>query len=266
MQKKKGFFVLLFSLFVVSFFASWYRQKGEEKLLICGSTCMERLCQVLAEEYMLRCPGVRVGVEIGGSTMGIAGAAEGRNDLASSSRELTEQESARVRAVPIAYDRIAVIVHPENPVQVLSAEELSAVYTGEITDWSQLGWERRPIVVIGRETGSGIRATFEESLLGEVQPVYSQELLENGMVCTAVSVTPGAIGYLSSAYLDESVRPVAVDEEGEDRGALFRLAYYLCVSRDREQKEAERFLSFVLSEEGQQIVRRMGYDGAEAAP
>lgn len=260
-MRKKGTPVFILSLLLIMLLSSRFSPAREEKLLICGSTCMERLCRTLAQAYMAENPGVRIEVELGGSTMGLAGAAQGRVDLASSSRDLTEAEQALIHAVPIAYDRIAVVVNPGNPIRSLSIEQLAAVYSGEIRDWSPLGWEGGPIVAVGRETGSGTRTTFEQRLLGEKRPLYAQELLENGMVRTAVSITPGAIGYLSSAYLDESVRQVSVGGR-EGGGSTFRRAYFLGISRDGEHEAAEQFLAFALGADGQRIVRSMGYDGA----
>ena len=152
----------------------------------------------LAESFMEKYPDVTVTVEFTGSSAGVEAALSGASDIGNSSRNLKDEEkSAGAVENIVAIDGIAVAVDPKNTVTDLTKDQLISIYTGEVKNWSDLGGENMPIVVVGREAGSGTRGAFEEILGIEDKCVYANELDSTGAVMAKVASTPGAIGYIS---------------------------------------------------------------------
>lgn len=177
-----------------------------------GSTSMEKLIGVLGESYEIE-TGVTVSYNPTGSGAGINAVLEGRCNIGLSSRSLKEEEKSKglVETV-VAYDGIAIIVHPENPVASLTLEQIQKIYTGEIKNWNEVSGFTGEIVLIGREAGSGTRDGFESITGTSGKCDYRQELTSTGDVITTVSQNPNAIGYTSVASVKDTVKVVAVDE------------------------------------------------------
>ncbi len=229
------------------------------KVQMSGSTSMETIANALAEGFMQSNSGVTVDVQLGGSSVGVKDVQEGRSDIGNVSRELKDEETGLVPNV-VAIDGIAVIVHPENAVTDISKDDLVKVYTGEIKNWSELGGQDQPIVVIGREASSGTRGAFEELLKIEDQCQYAQELNETGAVKTAVSTTPAAIGYVSLEALDDTVIALNLDgapatEEAIKAGeyALSR-PFIMATAEGELRPEVQAFLDYVMGSDGQAVV------------
>lgn len=232
-----------------------------------GSTSMEKVANALSEGFMEKYPDVTVTVEFTGSSAGLESLAAGSVDIGNASRNLkdTEKESGAVENV-IAIDGIAVITDAENTVINLSSEELVKIYTGEITNWKELGGEDEQIVVIGREAASGTRGAFEELLEIEDICVYSQELDSTGAVLAKVASTPGAIGYVSLDVVDDTVLALSLDEVEATEENIVAGNYVL--SRpfvmatmgeiDDQEETVKAFFEFVQSEEGQNIIKGVG--------
>jgi len=177
-----------------------------------GSTSMEKVIGALGEAFEMEHTGAVFTYNPTGSGSGIRAVLEGRYDIGLSSRALTgEEQSQSLTETVLAYDGIAVIVHPDNPVADLSVEEIAQIYTGEINNWSDVGGSDAPIVRIGREAGSGTRDGFETVTGTEEQCQYRQELTSTGDVITTVAQNPDAIGYASIASLSDSVKILSVD-------------------------------------------------------
>jgi len=173
---------------------------------LAGSTSMEKLANAMSEAFMEKYPNVSVTAEFTGSSAGLESLAAGSVDIGNASRALSDEEKAAGAVENIvAIDGIAVITDTANTVTDITSEDLSKIYTGEITNWQELGGSDEQIVVIGREAGSGTRDAFEELL--EVQDAcnYAQELDSTGAVLAKVAATPGAIGYVSLDVLDDTV-------------------------------------------------------------
>jgi phosphate transport system substrate-binding protein len=184
-----------------------------------GSTSMEKVIGILGEAFAEENDGVTVTYNPTGSSAGLQAVLAGRCDIGLSSRALTEEEQAQgLVGQVLAYDGLAVVVNPQNPVSDLTMEQLSAIYTGQITSWAAVGGADAPIVLIGREAGSGTREGFEEATGTRDSCPYRQELTATGDVLTAVSQNPYAIGYASLAAVQDSVKTVSVDGvfPGED--------------------------------------------------
>ena len=176
-----------------------------------GSTSMEKVIGALGEAFMEANSGVNFTYNPTGSGSGITAVSEGRCDIGLSSRALkdSEVESGLVGTV-LAYDGIAVIVNPANTVEDLDLGTIAKIYTGEITNWSEVGGADAEIVLVGREAGSGTRSGFEELTETVDKCKYRQELTSTGDVITAVAQNPDAIGYASLASVKDSVKALKV--------------------------------------------------------
>ena len=177
-----------------------------------GSTSMEKVIGALSESYMAANKDVTVNYNPTGSGAGITAVQEGTCDTGLSSRALKDEEKAAgLKETVLAYDGIAIIVHPDNPVSDLSIEQIAKLYTGEITNWKDVGGSDAEVVLIGREAASGTRDGFESITGTKDKCQYRQELTSTGDVITAVSQNPDAIGYASLAAIKDSVKALSVD-------------------------------------------------------
>ena len=176
-----------------------------------GSTSMEKVIMSLAESFQNENSGVTVGYNPTGSGAGITAVSEGRCDIGLSSRALKDDEKASgLKETFLALDGIAIIVNPENKVSDLTLEQIAKIYTGEITNWKDVGGDDAEIVLIGREAGSGTRDGFE-SITGTADSCkYRQELTSTGDVITTVAGNPNAIGYASLASVKDTVKALSV--------------------------------------------------------
>ena len=177
-----------------------------------GSTSMEKVIGALGEAFMEANPDVTFTYNPTGSGTGIQAVSEGRCDIGLSSRALKaeEKDSGLIETI-LAYDGIAVIVNPENPVSDLTLAQIADIYTGKITNWSEIGGDDAEIVLIGREAGSGTRSGFEEIVDVKDACLYRQELSSTGDVIATVAQNPGAIGYASLASVKDTVKAVQVE-------------------------------------------------------
>ena len=177
-----------------------------------GSTSMEKVIGTLSEQFMADNSGVTVTYDPTGSGAGIEAASNGSADIGLASRALKDEEKAAgLKETVLAYDGIAIIVHPDNPVSDLSIEQIAKLYTGEITNWKDVGGSDAEVVLIGREAASGTRDGFESITGTKDKCQYRQELTSTGDVITAVSQNPDAIGYASLAAIKDSVKALSVD-------------------------------------------------------
>ncbi len=231
-----------------------------------GSTSMEKVIGALKETFEGEHSGVEVTYNPTGSGAGITAVAEGRCDIGLSSRALkdSEKEQGLVGTV-LAYDGIAFIINPENTVEDLSVEQIAAIYTGEITNWSEVGGIDAEIVLIGREAGSGTRGGFEEIVGVEGLCQYRQELTSTGDVITAVSQNPGAIGYASLASVKDSVKAIKVggvapsDETVKNETYAIQRPFVLVTKEGVELSEtAKAFFDFITSEAAREVITAVG--------
>ena len=236
-------------------------------ITLSGSTSMEKLSKALQEGFMTSNRGVTVNVEFNGSSAGIEQVLKGSVNIGNASRNLKEAEVSEGAVENIvAIDGIAVIVDNANKVTDITTEELQQIYTGEVTNWSQIGGTDTPIVVIGREAGSGTRGAFEELLEIEDKCEYAQELDSTGTVLANVSATPGAIGYVSLDVINDTVTTVKLDGVEPTEENIAGGSYSLCrpfvmatKGEISEQDEVtQEFFAYIASEEGQAIIKQVG--------
>lgn len=232
-----------------------------------GSTSMEKLANALAEAFMEKYPDVTVTAEFTGSGAGLESLAAGSVDIGNASRALSDEEKASGAVENIvAIDGIAVITDTENAVTDLTSGQLAQIYTGEITNWSELGGADGQIVVIGRENGSGTRGAFEELLGIEDACNYAQELDSTGAVLAKVAATPGAVGYVSLDVVDETVSAVSLNSVAATEENILAGNYVLSrpfvmatMGEISEQTEAvQAFFEYLGSEEGQEVIQGVG--------
>lgn len=234
---------------------------------LAGSTSMEKLANALAEGYMTANPGVTVQAEFNGSSAGVEQMLSGTVNIGNASRNLKDSEISEGAVENIvAIDGIAVIVENTNTVTNVTTEDLVKIYTGEINNWNQLGGNDQPIVVIGREAGSGTRGAFEELLEIEDMCVYAQELDSTGTVMANVAATPGAIGYVSLDVLNDTVSVLSIDgvaasEENIVAGTYSLSRPFVMATNGEISVQSElvqSFFAYIQSEEGQAIIKQVG--------
>ena len=208
-----------------------------------GSTSMQSLMSMMQEAFMAENTGVTVTYDPTGSGAGITGASDGTLDIGLSSRVLHDDETD-VEAITICLDGIAIVTNTANPVENLTLEQLAGIFTGEITNWSEVGGNDAEIVVIGREAGSGTRDGFEEIVGVADQCQYDQELTATGAVTAAVAANENAIGYASLSAVDDSVNDPTVEgvacteETVQDGSYVLQRPFNFVVKKDAELSDA----------------------------
>ena len=245
--------------------------KAAEKLSgsisMSGSTSMEKFANALCESFMEKYPDVNVTVEFTGSSAGVESVLSGKCDIGNSSRNLKDEEKEKGAVENIvAIDGLAVAVDPKNTVNDLTKDQLVSIYTGKVKNWSEVVGSNMPIVVVGREAGSGTRGAFEEILKVEDQCVYANELDSTGAVMAKVASTPGAIGYVSLDAVDDSVIAVKLDgveanAENIKAGTYFLNRPFVMATKGEisEQNELVKTLfDYIYSEEGQSVAAGVG--------
>ncbi|MEI3587226.1 MAG: phosphate ABC transporter substrate-binding protein PstS family protein [Lachnospiraceae bacterium] len=232
-----------------------------------GSTSMEKLANALSEAFMEEHPDVTVTAEFVGSGAGIEAVTNGTTDIGNSSRSLKDEEKAAgVVENVVAIDGIAVCVDPANEVADLTKEQLTNIYNGTVTNWKEVGGADEPIIVIGREAGSGTRGAFEELVDLKDACKYANELDSTGAVIAKVASTPGAIGYASLDALDDSVKALSLEgveatAENIKAGNYFLSRPFVMATKGEisEQNDlVQAWFDYVMGDEGQQIASEVG--------
>ena len=232
-----------------------------------GSTSMEKFANALSEAFMEKYPKVTVTAEFVGSGAGIEAVSNGTADIGNSSRNLKDEEKSKgVAENIVAIDGIAVVVDPANTVEDLTKDQLTSIYDGSVTNWKDVGGNDAPIVVVGREAGSGTRGAFEELLKLEDACKYSNELDSTGAVMAKVASTPGSIGYVSLDVLDDTVKALKLDgaeptEENIKAGKYFLSRPFVMATKGEisEQSDLVKALfDFIYSDEGSELVKSVG--------
>ena len=234
---------------------------------LAGSTSMEKLCEAMSESFMERNPGVTVTVEYTGSGAGLESLAAGSVDIGNASRGLKDEEKASGAVENIvAIDGIAVITNKSCSIKDVTSKDLAKIYSGEITDWAELGGEEQPIIVIGREAGSGTRDAFEELLEVKDGCAYAQELDSTGAVLAKVATTPGAIGYVSLDVVDDTVSGLKIDgveptEEEILAGNYMLQRPFVMATKGEisEQNElVQAWFNYINSDDGKEVIKQVG--------
>ena len=262
---KKIITMMMVAVLAISMLAGCGSNKTTGSVATDGSTSMEKVIGALGEAFQ-NDTGISFTYNPTGSGSGIKAVQEGRCDIGLSSRDLKDEEkTAGLTGTVLAYDGIAIIVHPENPVSDLSVETIAKIYTGEITNWSEVGGNDVEIVLIGREAGSGTRDGFESITDTEDTCKYRQELTSTGDVITTVSQNPGAIGYASVASVKDSVKALAVDgvapteDNIKDGSYVVQRPFVLVTKSDTKLSDAaQKFFDYITSADANEIISAAG--------
>ncbi len=231
-----------------------------------GSTSVEKVINAFIESFMQSNPDVDVTYDPTGSGAGITGASEGTLDIGLSSRALKDEETEQgLVGTTFALDGIAIIVNNENTVEDLSLEQIKGLATGEITNWSEVGGPDAPVVLVGREAGSGTRDGFESIVGVEDTCKYEQELNSTGGVIAAVASNPNAFGYASLSAVEDTVKAVTVDgvvasEETVQDGSYKIQRPFVFVTKEGAELSdaAQAFMDFALSADAADLIRNAG--------
>jgi phosphate transport system substrate-binding protein len=264
--------IIMAVVFILGAGSSLYSAGNE--VTIKGSTTVLPIAQAAAEEFMNKYSGINISVQGGGSGVGIASLLDKTADIADSSRKIKDEEIKKALSVGvkpvenvIANDGIAVVVHPSNPVTKLTREQIKAIYTGKISNWSELGGRNAKIVAISRDSSSGTFESFEELALSKekVRP-DAMTTASNQAVAQTVAQTPGAIGYLGLGYVTGKEKAVDVDGVKCTRQNVLNHKYSLSrelfmYTNGAPAGNVKKFIDFVKSKEGQKIVEEEGFVG-----
>ena len=233
-------------------------------LTLAGSTSLQPFAEKWADAYQAQQPGVAIQVQGGGSTAGVQAAISGAAQIGMSSRSLTADEAARVTAIPVARDGIAVVVHPALQVRDLVLDQVRAIYAGEIKNWRLVGGRDAPITVITREEGSGTRAAFE-ALVMDRKHITASALVQDstGAVRQMVASDPAAIGYVSIGLVDASITALRLHgveptEANIDAGKYPLVRPFLFVVPLQQRADAKDFIAWIKGRQGQELTRREG--------
>lgn len=239
-------------------------------LSLAGSTTVEPIATRAAEVYMEKHPGVKVTVQGGGSGTGIKMVGEGTADIGNASRKIKDKERdlyPDLAGTIIAYDGIAIVVYPSNPVTNLTKQQLQDIYAGKIRNWNEIGGEDKEIVVVTRAEGSGTRDTFIELVMNKGKVEETPAVIQkpsNGAVKSTVAGNENAIGYIGLGYVDSSVKSMKIDGIAPSsttvKGGTYPISRALYMyTKGSPSGLAKDFIDFILSSEGQNIVEEKGF-------
>lgn len=254
---------LLMTLSFVVFPISCSRGTARNEIIVAGSTSIQPFADRWAEAFIKGRPSCFVNVQGGGSSAGIQAARSGAANIGTSSRELKADEKD-LKEIVVARDGLAIIVHPDNPLRGLRLAEVKQVFTGEIPTWKYLGGPNEAITVVTREEGSGTRGAFQELVMGKSR-ISKGAIVEdsNGTVREIVAGDPHAVGYISLGLVDGRVRALELDGAKASEGSILEGRYklvrpFLFVTKGELTGMVMDFVDFVLSPEGQEMIRKEG--------
>lgn len=268
MNKLKVSLLVFFLVFSIGLFGCRAQADDEyAKVTLNGSTSMEKLMNALREGVQQDYPELQLEPQFTGSSSGIEAVINQTTDIGNSSRPLKEEEKEKgIVENIVAIDAIAVITDTQNPINNLTKQQLMDIYLGKIRNWKDIGGKDQPIVVIGREAGSGTRNAFEELLGIEGQCQYANEYNETGPVFAKVSSIPGAIGYVSLDVIDNQVQLLSIDGVLPQKQTIQNGKYLLqrpfvmatLGNIDEQRKEVQIVFDYIKSEKGKKIIESVG--------
>ena len=265
-MKKILITLLVAGLTMATLFAGGSSESGSQTVTVGGSTSVESVILSAIEIFNENNPDIVITYDPTGSSTGVKGAVSGDYDIGLASRDVKESETKEFNAVGtvFAIDGIAIIVNNQNTVSDLSVSQIADIASGKVTNWSEFGNQDAPIVLIGREAGSGTRDGFE-SIVGVDECVYEQELTSTGGVIAAVSQNANAIGYASLAAIDEKIKAITVEgivaSEATIKDGSYKMQRnfnFVTVEGKALSESAKAFFDFVLSAQADELILSAG--------
>ncbi|MFJ7950185.1 phosphate ABC transporter substrate-binding protein [Lysinibacillus sp. NPDC096418] len=240
-------------------------QTGGSLVTISGSTSIGPLAEKLAMKYEEE-NDVKIEVNQIGSSAGITNAINGVSQIGMASRDLKQEEKdSNLQELIIAYDGIVVVAHPSNPIKNLTMEQVKRIFTGEVTNWKEIGGKDMEIVVVSREDGSGSRDAFQEIVGYKSGQLIKNAIVAsgNGNIKTTVAMNKHAVGFISFEYVDESISTMDINgvqatAENVLAGQYELSRPFLFVHKEDVPESAKQFMEFILTIEGQKIVESAG--------
>lgn len=238
-------------------------QKPQGGLTVVGSTSVQPFAEVLAEEYMSHHSQEKIYVQGGGSSAGIQAVRTEAAEVGMSSRALMPDERELI-SVPIAYDAIAIIVHPTNPLTNLSIDQIKGIFSRRMTNWREAGGRNHPLTLVTREEGSGTRESFQHFIMGKTEISLAALVQDsNGAIRQVVADDPNAIGYISLGLVNHRVKALQIDGVEASVENIKKRRYqfvrpFLFVFKTQPQGIAKNFLDYILSPEGQKLLVQEG--------
>ena len=235
---------------------------GTVTITVSGSTSVGPLMEKIAEKYEEENSNISIEINQTGSSAGIKDAMDGISQIGMSSRDLKDEEAAKVKATVLAYDGVAVITNTGNSVKELTIGQIRDIFTGKITNWSEVGGSNASIVVVSREAGSGTRTAFEEGVGYSEEELVKDAIISkgNGDVKTTVSTNENAIGFVSFEYVDDAISSINVNgieptAANVKAGSYALSRPFLAVTNEQYiTEDSQKLIEYITSEEGQQIV------------
>ncbi|MGA2533074.1 MAG: phosphate ABC transporter substrate-binding protein [Candidatus Aminicenantales bacterium] len=255
--------VILFLLLCIATLPSCRGGRSQNDVIVAGSTSIQPFADKWAEVFTESRPAIGINVQGGGSSAGIQACKSGACQIGMSSRELKADEKD-LHEIVVARDGLAIIVHPSNPVRGATLAQVKQIFSGDLTDWKFIGGPDKEITVVTREEGSGTRGAFQELVMGKTR-IFRGAITEdsNGTVREIVAHDPNSIGFISLGLVNEQVRALVLDgaagNEANIRNGSYGLVRpFLFLTRGEPTGAAKAFIEFVLSDEGQALVKKEG--------
>jgi phosphate transport system substrate-binding protein len=261
---RRRLYLLTIGVLMLGLACDGCRREQQKTVKVMGSTSIQPFAAELGREFGKQHADRKIQVEGGGSAVGLQMASKGVADIGACSRELDPGDPPGLVPVVIARDGVAVIVHPSNPVNGLTTEQIRKIFSGETANWKDVGGNDAPIRLVTREESSGTREAFIHLVMGKAEISRSSMVQgSNGSVKAVISSTPGAIGYMSLGQVDKDVKALQVDgAEATTADVLagnYKLARpFLFVTKGAPTPDAQEFINFVLSPEGQKTLESEG--------
>lgn len=266
-MKKFGIVIVVLAVCFAMIGLSASADVETQKISLNGSTSMEKMVNAIKDGVVYDYPELSLEPQFTGSSAGIEAVINGKSNIGNSSRELKESELEQgLVSNVVAIDAIAIVTDIDNKTDNLTKEQLIDIYTGKIRNWKEVGGDDLPIVVIGREAGSGTRSAFEEILGLEEKCEYANEVNESGPIVAKVRSIPGAIGYVSLDVVDDSIKTLAIDgfyatDEAIIDGSYSLQRPFVMATKgtiEEQSEQVQNLFKYIYSEDGRKIIESVG--------
>ncbi|OUQ09272.1 phosphate ABC transporter substrate-binding protein [Erysipelatoclostridium sp. An15] len=266
-MKKFGIVIVVLAVCFAMIGLSASADVETQKISLNGSTSMEKMVNAIKDGVVYDYPELSLEPQFTGSSAGIEAVINGKSNIGNSSRELKESELEQgLVSNVVAIDAIAIVTDTDNKTDNLTKEQLIDIYTGKIRNWKEVGGDDLPIVVIGREAGSGTRSAFEEILGLEEKCEYANEVNESGPIVAKVRSIPGAIGYVSLDVVDDSIKTLAIDGVYATDEAIIDGSYslqrpFVMATKgtiEEQSEQVQNLFKYIYSEDGRKIIESVG--------